>query len=83
MKDMYDPMTGELIQQEPEESKEPEMRFDPMTGEPLKAVGFDPMTGEPVYAAVADPDTQTKKRRLPMIGAIAAGVVAVAGVIGV
>lgn len=125
MKDMYDPMTGELIQQEPEESKEPEMRFDPMTGEPiknepeepkepemrfdpmtgepirnehaqkepeirfdpmtgepLKAVGFDPMTGEPVYAAGADPDTQTKKRRLPVIGVIAAGVVAVAVVVG-
>ena len=30
MKDMYDPMTGELLQQ-PEE----EMNFDPMTGQPI------------------------------------------------
>lgn len=58
-----------------------EVRFDPMTGEPLVQIGFDPMTGEPVYGTKGSlvPSTSVGKKRSfvwPKIAAVVVGVAA-------
>lgn len=73
MEHRYDPMTGELLQEEKprfdpmtgELIQEETPRFDPMTGKPLQSeqektepeMRFDPMTGEPIRNDGFDPMT--------------------------
>jgi hypothetical protein len=92
MEQKFDPMTGELIREadQPENvTPEQEVRFDPMTGQPLQQIGFDPMTGQPVYGIPGqenqgssfDGKRHTGKKKLPVvIACVVVAVVAVAGV---
>jgi topoisomerase IA-like protein len=34
-----------------------EVRYDPMTGEPIHPIGYDPMTGEPIWQDVSGSQT--------------------------
>ena len=84
MKDMYDPMTGELLQQ-PEE----EINFDPMTGQPINRgsaqpegeMNFDPMTGQPIYNGTSSPVPEKKGKKLPIIAGVIGGIIVVAAII--
>ena len=73
-------MTGEPIQKEP--VQQPQMNFDPMTGQPIPQgipqpqANFDPMTGQPVSGKGGK-----KKGKVIAAVSIAAAVVLVGGTV--